>query len=264
MSNKIFISHAAADKQLVKAFVELLQGGMYVNRDEIFCTSISGSLGIGDEFISRIREEITGCENVIFLITPEYKKSFMCQIEMGAAWALGKNIKPIIVPPLTFEDLEKPMDNRQAIMITDKDGLDQLFDELKVQKIASAGNRHFVEKLDEFILKCGILTADENGHYQTVVTEIYEVPGSKLCFYKLNGRVNKTDLEKLSPSENFENWSEEEHWIDARFVKVNGLREGDVISFELTGSSYMDKVNHGTKVLRKVRNLYYRNPSIVK
>ena len=264
MSNKIFISHAAADKQLVKAFVELLHDGMDINKDEIFCTSITGSLGIGEEFISRIREEIAGCEDVIFLITPEYKRSFMCLIEMGAAWALGKNIKPIIVPPLTFDDLEKPLDSRQAIMITDKDGLDQLFGELKVQKIASAGSRHFVEKLDEFILKCGILTADENGYYQAVVTEIYEVPGSTLCFYRLNGRVNKTELEKLSPSENFTNWNQEDHWIDARYTKVSGLREGDVIAFELTGSSYTEKINHGTKVLRKVRNLYYKNPYIVK
>lgn len=264
MSNKIFISHAAADEQVVTAFVNLLHNGMDINNDEIFCSSVPDSIRIGDDFVDKIRDEIKDCECVMFLISPEFKESRMCMFEMGAAWALGKNIKPIIVPPLTFRDLDKIMDRNQGIMITSKEGLDQLFGELKVQKIAKAGSLQFVKKLDEFIVNSGILMADENGLYHAIVTEIYEKPDSDLVFYKLNGKINKAELRKLTPTEDCANWNEEQHWIFADNKGIEGLRTGDMISFSLTGSSYMKSIPHGSKILTKVRNLYYENPSIEK
>lgn len=262
MANKVFISHAAKDKELVDAFCEFFENGMGVR--DIFCSSKSGCLGIGEDFIRRIREEVCGCEYVIFLITPEYLKSSFCQIEMGAAWALGKQIIPIIVPPLTFSDLNKPMDDKQAIKLTNKEGLDQMYRELLQKGIATTGALQFVDGLKKFILNCGILEADENGVYQAVISEIYRTPKGDAYYYKLKGKISKADLEKQGFTDHLDRWEAEQQWISARYVRVEGLREGDVLAFEFDNGDFKEEVTHGKQVLKDVRNLYYKNPRIVK
>ena len=262
MASKVFISHVAEDKELVDDFCELLEDGMGIH--DIFCSSKNGCLGIGEDFIRRIREEVCGCEVVIFLITQKYLKSPFCQIEMGAAWALGKQIKPIVVQPLTFKDLNKPMDDHQAISLTDEDGLDQLFRELLKQGIATAGALHFVNALKKFKLNCGILEADSKGIYRAIVTEIYKRPGEDVYFYKLKGKILEPDLVKHKVGNHFECWEKEQQWISARYEKVEGLREGDVLAFKLAGGDFKEELRHGSQILQNVRNLYYRNPHIVK
>lgn len=262
MANKIFISHVAEERELVDAFCELLESGMGVH--DIFCSSKDGCLRQGEDFINRIREEVCGCEVVIFLITPEYLKRPFCQIEMGAAWALGKQFKPIVVPPLTFKDLNKPMDDKQAIMLTNEKGLDQLFQELLKQGIATAGALQFVEALKKFKLNCGILEADKKGVYRAIVTEIYKKPGEDVYYYKIKGKILKPDLIKHKVGDHLECWEKEQQWVSARFEKVEGLREGDVLGFELAGGDFREELRHGSQVLTNVRNLYYKNPYIVK
>jgi hypothetical protein len=43
----IFISHAVKDKKLVDALIELLEGGIGLSKDAIFCSSSEGQ-GSGD------------------------------------------------------------------------------------------------------------------------------------------------------------------------------------------------------------------------
>lgn len=56
----VFISHSSENKELVKIFLDFLQMGMGVKRDEIFCTSLSDSLPTGEAFIPKIKEELKG------------------------------------------------------------------------------------------------------------------------------------------------------------------------------------------------------------
>ncbi|MBS5062168.1 MAG: toll/interleukin-1 receptor domain-containing protein [Hungatella hathewayi] len=261
MSNKVFISHAAKDSELIDAFYNFLHDGMGIS--DIFCSSKKGSLGIGEDFINRIREELRGCEAVIFLITPEYLKSPFCLIEMGAAWALGKYVKPVLVPPLTFGDLCKPLERTQAVMINDLEGLDTLYKELGKLNITTASSLHFVDALKRFLPSCGILTPDEKGVYRAVITEIYRVPKGDAYYYKIKGKISVEDLKKGRNTEKLDRWDVEQQWISARFVKVENLRVGDILEFELDGGDFMEGVKHGGKLLTDVRNLYYKNPRIL-
>lgn len=57
----LFLSHAAADKAIIDALAELLESGVGVPPDEIFCSSIKGQ-GIrpGANFVDAIRIQLTG------------------------------------------------------------------------------------------------------------------------------------------------------------------------------------------------------------
>lgn len=112
---KLFISHATADKSLIAVFLRFLKDGLGIYDDDVFCTSLSGTLKTGYDFIPQIKDQLHGCKKVIFLITENYLKSAFCLAELGATWAIGQSIYPIIIPPVKYSDLyQTPLPNIQA------------------------------------------------------------------------------------------------------------------------------------------------------
>lgn len=89
---KLFISHAASDKPLVKAFVDLLEGGIGVHPSEIFCSSLKGQ-GIkpGVDFKASIREHLDGATCVIALVSENFYGSAFCMCELGGVWLQSKS-----------------------------------------------------------------------------------------------------------------------------------------------------------------------------
>jgi hypothetical protein len=66
---------------------------------------------------------------VFFIITPNFLESKFCLAELGAAWALGKNIIPILVEPLNFDALgETPLVAKQAFKLS---SVETVADEIK-------------------------------------------------------------------------------------------------------------------------------------
>jgi len=127
----VFLSHATADKELVDAFVDLLQTGVGVPHDRIFCTSLEG-LGIpeGEDFADFIREKLRGAGHVIMVITPSYYESAFCLCELGATWIQSGNAFPLVVPPLDYSDMKAVLGGVQGGIISDPAKLDNLRDRL--------------------------------------------------------------------------------------------------------------------------------------
>jgi hypothetical protein len=72
----IFISHAAKDEQLVEEFVDLLQVGIGVHPDDIFCSSLPGmGIPIGTDFINYIKCKVQNPDLVILVVTPAFWSS---------------------------------------------------------------------------------------------------------------------------------------------------------------------------------------------
>ncbi|WP_461256141.1 toll/interleukin-1 receptor domain-containing protein, partial [Treponema sp. R80B11-R83G3] len=96
-SKEIFISHSSKNKSIADKLVDLIETGIGVSSDNIFCSSLEG-MGIpsGKNFINFIKEQITEPKIVILLLTQSYYKSIFCLCELGASWALSHNIIPII------------------------------------------------------------------------------------------------------------------------------------------------------------------------
>jgi len=132
----VFISHASIDKPIVDKFVDLLQTGINVSSNDIFCSSIEG-LGIrrGVNFIDFIKSKLTEPGFVIPILTPCYYESIFCTCELGAAWALEQKIFPLIVPPLQYDDgLKAVLGGIQSGKINDPDTLNEL-----ITRVVDAG-----------------------------------------------------------------------------------------------------------------------------
>lgn len=131
MSKKIFISHASADKDLVKSFVNLLSSGANISNSNMFCSSIPG-MGIpkGKNFIDYIRNELDSNDVIIPLISKNYLNSQVCLCELGAAWVKATNNLPIIIPPCTFKDIDGVIHGIEGTKIDDKDDLNDFINSL--------------------------------------------------------------------------------------------------------------------------------------
>src|SRR5689334_13296005 len=110
-----FLSFAAADKELEEAFVTLLRLGCDLDREQIFYTGRTGTILPGQFFPEAIRKSLESSELSFYLLTPAYYRSRFCLAELGASWATGGERIPILVPPVTFADLDGIQLGEQAL-----------------------------------------------------------------------------------------------------------------------------------------------------
>jgi TIR domain len=97
---KIFISHSSKDKELADSIQMLIETGIGLPHNEVFCTSLDGlgiPVGVPD-FKEYIRKEMQDCDTVVALISRNYYDSPFCMCELGAVWVQAKNFFPILVP----------------------------------------------------------------------------------------------------------------------------------------------------------------------
>jgi hypothetical protein len=150
----VFISHCSADKVLAEKLVDiLLNNGCNVGSDRILCTSLEG-MGIPagtDSFIQFLQEQIQGAKLVILLLTENYFASIFCVCEMGAAWGMGLNVFPLVVPPLSKSDLHGVLKVAQASDILEAASLDELRDVVRDNLTSSVKTARWNLKRDEFL-----------------------------------------------------------------------------------------------------------------
>ncbi|MEI7228669.1 toll/interleukin-1 receptor domain-containing protein [Pectobacterium carotovorum] len=266
MSKSVFVSHATKDKELVAAIVDLIEDGIGVPESEIFCSSLDG-LGIptGENFISYIKSEIQEPKVVIFLLTPSYFKSKFCLCEMGAAWAKTLKIFPILVPPLTYEDLKYVLTSTQVANIKDDIKYNELRDHLidvldfhpKSNTKWDVKRKIFLKKLPSLLKKLAVpqeVSPEEHAVMKAQLEEAqttlvgYEEENQRLKEYskKLESAKNKADVKKIKKE------FEETGIADEFESLVESIRElkPDVGGFEVLKfilSNYYDKpykINH--------------------
>lgn len=237
----IFISHSTKDTEKVKKLMEFLQVGMGIGREQIFCTSVSGTLRPGTDFIQSIKEAMKDCKVVIPLISENYMKSNFCFMELGAAWILsgeqvdGKEMWPLLTGNIKFDDLKNtPLSKLQMLCLESQDDVAVLYDVLCDQKLAGKRNTPlFNQKLPEFMERIRakendsdvILHSDEQGYYLAEIAEIRSVPPSYRC-YRIRGLV-ESDL--------FVGYqSGETHWIFFHAGIYEDLSVGDCVRFKFS------------------------------
>lgn len=131
----IFISHSSKDAEAVKLFVDkILQLGLHINLDKVFCTSIQAStIGSGDDFRAVIKEKLMKSSHVIQIITSNYKESEVCLNEMGAAWVLNNRVIPFILSPITYTSVGFIHSPNQLLKLNDENDLLKFIDEMKIK-----------------------------------------------------------------------------------------------------------------------------------
>jgi hypothetical protein len=117
--NKIFISHSSKDASIVEEVIDLLEVAG-VEPSQIFCSSFEGySIELGQDFLQRIKDELNSNILVLFIITANFYASPVSLCEMGAAWVRTSKHIPIVVPPLSYEDIKGVIPNTHALIIND-------------------------------------------------------------------------------------------------------------------------------------------------
>jgi hypothetical protein len=101
---KIFISHSAKDKPVIDTLSELLIQGCDLRKEDVFSGSIEDAgIMIGSDFVTWIKDRLKDSELIIQFVTPNYIESKLCMAEMGAAWAIDKEIFPFLHPDIDRE-----------------------------------------------------------------------------------------------------------------------------------------------------------------
>jgi hypothetical protein len=130
-SAKIFISHAVVDAALASALSNLLQLGVGVRADHIFCCSIEGlNIETGTNFISYIEDKLSKASLFIPLFSQNFLESRFCLCEMGAAWALKKTLFPVSVSPVGPKDVNAILSVTQLAEIDSAPKLGELRDKI--------------------------------------------------------------------------------------------------------------------------------------
>lgn len=150
---RVFISHAAKDAGLAEDFVDLLQLGINIMPQDVFCSSLPGmDIPTGSAFVRYIKSQIGSPEIVVLLVSHEFLKSQFCNAEVGASWALDLPIWPLLVPPVGYADVRGVLDGTQFAMIDNKEKLNDMRDHLtKTLKLEPFGTTHWERKRDRFL-----------------------------------------------------------------------------------------------------------------
>lgn len=244
---KVFISYSTKNQEIAERFIEFLQLGMGVQRDSIFCTAFSETLTTGEQFIEEIRRELVDCEAVISLITEEYLESKFCLVEMGAAWGMSKRYFPLVLVP--YERLNAtPLCGIQMRRLNCPEDMSTVYDELFECRVSKRRQTaEFTRRLPEFIrsveqLQEGdyIIRRDEDGYYETVVSEVRKVKDNYRC-YGIRGQIeNPPDGEKANSD-----------WLFFWRGMYPDLQPGDRVRFKISKSEVKRFPDLG-----RARNLY--------
>jgi hypothetical protein len=124
----LFISHASEDGDLVLKFVDLLDAGVGVPAEQIFCSSVPGQIPPGRDFKVEIKQRLDQSSLLVPILSEAFNVSRFCMYELGASWGQSKLIMPILVPPTSYQDMAAIIEGTQAVRINDETALSVMRD----------------------------------------------------------------------------------------------------------------------------------------
>lgn len=153
-SKSIFVSHAATDKAIADAVVDLLDTAMGIDvQHAVFCTSLEGlKIPPGMDFKQFIKDQIQHPKIVLLLISQNYLASSFCLAEVGASWAMSHRIIPILIPPAKYDDLKAVLAGIHGLKIDDpndwNEALEVFKEELTIDPNVNRWERKRNEQLE--------------------------------------------------------------------------------------------------------------------
>ena len=156
----IFISHAAADRELADEFVDkIVRLGCDVPRESIFYSS-GADTGVpsGEDLNSYVRAQARDAKLVVALLTPIFQSRPFCIAELGSAWSRVGNLFPLAAPQLERTDLDGVLAGMTVREMTDESALDELHERIseaigRTSKAATWGNykRNWLKATDDLL-----------------------------------------------------------------------------------------------------------------
>lgn len=162
---KVFISHSSKDAEIAKSFSYFLKNLCFDT--EVFCSSISGTINQGDDFVQTIERGLKNSDVFIPLISKNYSQSRYCLIELGYAYAKSisrrksYHILPFCISPITKSEalLGTPLAHLNTALLNNKDDMENFLRILIKHGLipeASIMNRNvhnFINTINNLVMK---------------------------------------------------------------------------------------------------------------
>ena len=114
----VFISFVQEDKAVAETVKRILE---YELRPQVkvFMTADQSQVLAGDDWLKRIKEELTQASIVILMLSKRSIKRPWVNLEAGAAWITGKRVIPVCFGNQSKASLPHPYSLWQAVQIPD-------------------------------------------------------------------------------------------------------------------------------------------------
>lgn len=161
MKKKVFISHISEEKELA----ELLKRGIekkFLGVVEVFVSSDGYSIETGKMWLGQITNALNNADAMIALCSKDSVLRPWVNFEMGAGWMKGINVIPACHTNMTIQELPSPINSLQAVTISNKYGLDKVFEvlaksfDLDMNNPVIRENEELLSKINKFERKNSI------------------------------------------------------------------------------------------------------------
>lgn len=140
MAQRMFVCHAKSDIEATSEIVDALEGALELKTGTLVASSLPGyaadSRGEGD-----LHATLTGAALMLALFTERstYDPEFV--FELGAAWALGIDVLPLLLGSTSVDDVPWPLRDRPSIRAQDTTAWNDLVHQLSSRLQVSVRDR---------------------------------------------------------------------------------------------------------------------------
>jgi hypothetical protein len=128
---RLFISHSAADRDLVEKMLEMLRAALDLPASQIRCTSVDGyRLPAGADTEEQLRLEVHEATALVGVISASSLRSLYVAFELGARWGARRPLFPLLAPGTGPNILEGPLASLNALSSESPAQLHQLISDL--------------------------------------------------------------------------------------------------------------------------------------
>ncbi|HMB62361.1 MAG TPA: toll/interleukin-1 receptor domain-containing protein [Eudoraea sp.] len=229
-TKRIFISHSHKDSVYAEKIVELIEK-IGVSHRSIFCSSLPGyGVPLGENFLEEIKQWLNKEIVVIFLLSDKYYKSPISLFEMGASWITARKVFPILIPPLTYKDVQGVFKQNIGFSINDNLNLSIFKEEIE-----------------------GLFNIEDK------LTSVRWEKMKEKVLGELNHEINRMDTVSEDLAESFN---------EVENNNISIIRENDfeaVIESENNGNILLYKLKKNSKILtyEQVLNLWIENDNFL-
>lgn len=158
MSNKkpvIFISHIAEEGEIAIRLKNLIEKS-FLNGVDVFVSSDSHSSGVGDGWLTLIKENLSESIYAIIICSPKSIGRPWINFEAGAAWIKNIKLAPLCHSGISPNELPLPLSTFNGTLLSNENGLENLF--LSISKMVNLGQPNvnfsdFVNFISDFQIK---------------------------------------------------------------------------------------------------------------
>ena len=113
LMTEVFLAYADENRSIAEQVRNSLR------RDGLTIWTNTTDIHAGAEFHQVISQGIEEADNVVYLLSPAAVQSSWCQYELDYALSLNKRIIPLLVEPISADEMPAPLRNLQYIDLTD-------------------------------------------------------------------------------------------------------------------------------------------------